>query len=69
MNDIEEEDFREVSHEFYVKENPSILRMTNNHDNYYVETFKNWKEVEEFIKKMRTSAFQAFGEHKIGGTK
>ena len=51
-----------VNHEFWVEAgNSPALKMANDDDPYYIQTFSSWEDVERFIEKMRAEAEKAFG--------
>lgn len=51
----------EVRHEFWVAGETPVLKMANDDDSFYIQTFSGWNEVEQFIEKMRAEAEKAFG--------
>ena len=55
----------EVKHEFWVEGEPPALKMANDDDGYYIQTFIGWKEVERFIQTMRAEAEKVFGPNPL----
>ena len=51
----------DVQHEFWVDDEPPALKMANDDDGFYIQTFRDRGEVESFIEKMRAEAAKAFG--------
>ena len=55
----------EVHHIFWTESNPPVLKMANDDDGFYIQTFNDWTEVDAFILNMRTEAERAFGPNAV----
>lgn len=50
-----------TNHDIWVDGSPKRVRMANDDDPSYVQTFHDWEEIEKFVATLRASAEKAFG--------